>query len=608
MERKIKMFFRTKKINNSKVLQLVKNFRDNRGKVKQKVIVSLGNMPIPVRYRKEIAQEIESRLNGLQSLFPLKDTVSKWVDIIIKKIEDTKLFAPQIPVDNISEEEEVADNVLVDRVEHENETELGTVLVLKTAWDKLGIGNFLKESGFTESQVNAAMASVFNRLIEPVSEHEMPLWCSTVALDELLDDNLSISGDDRFYRVSDLLLSAHKELEKYLCEKEKSIFNLDRAIILYDLTNSYFEGECLKNPKAKRGHSKEKRDDCPLLSLGLVLDGDGFLVSHRVFEGNRNDCKTLVEMVEALQEQKGVSSKQVVVVDGGIATEENLKFLKDKGYDYIVAGKRQSRNDFYEDFCDINSFSIVSGRNLKKPVFVKRIEKDGELIVLCRSESRKKKEDAILSKIEEKFLSEITQFSERLKKSNSKLKDEIKVQRRIGRILQKYPRVAKYYTVSYESGDLKYERNATYNEDTFLHGCYFLRSSVMDMSDEQIWKLYINLTNVEQAFRSMKNELGLRPFRHHREDRCDAHAWITVLAYHLQKWIEHTLDMAGIPTTWHSLKRLLQTHCYSTIIIPSKDGCIRKIRKAGKPDERQRTIYHKLNVEYKNLPVKKCKI
>lgn len=599
------MFFRTKKINNSPVLQLVRNFRDRRGKVMQKVVVSLGRLPVPSRERKEIAQEIENRLNGHQSLFPLKAAVAKWSDMIIKKIDEMKPVVSRHPVDRISDEEEVADGVLVDRVEHENETELGTVLVLKTAWENLGVGDFLRGAGFSESHICAAAASVFNRLSDPVSEHEMPLWCSTVSLDELFDDRLGSSGDDRFYRISDALLDVRLGLEKHLREREKTLFNLGNSIILYDLTNSYFEGECRRNPKAKRGHSKEKRDDCPLVSLGLVLDSQGFIIGHEVLEGNRNDCRTLVDMVRVLGRHGDVSSMPVIVVDGGIATAENLDYLRANGYEYVVAGKRQSRNEFHEDFCDHDSFSVIRGCDPEKPVFVKRAIKDGELIILCRSENRREKEDAILSRTEEKFLREISSLAEKLKSPKSKLRHAEAVQRSIGRLQQRYSRAAKYYTVTYESGNLTWTRLASYAEDTSLHGCYFLRSSLTGLADEDVWRMYVSLTRVENAFRSMKTELGLRPFRHHREDRCDAHAWITVLAYHLQRWIEHTLELAGCPATWNSMKMLLQTHCYSTMTIPSKDGVIRKIRKAGKPDERQRTIYQKLNVEYKNLPMRK---
>lgn len=599
------MYFRTKKTKTTPVLQLVESKRDKKGNVRQKIIVSLGNLPVPNRDRKAIAAEIESHLKGEQSLFPLSASVVKWSDFIMNKINETKLLVQRYPTDNISSEEDIADGVLVDRIEHEDERELGTVLVLKSAWDSLGIGDFLRSSGFTEAQLNASAASVFNRLICPVSEHEMPMWCQSVALDDIFGDLLGGSGDDRFYRASDALLFVRRNLEKHLRETEKNLFNLDSSIVLYDLTNSYFEGECRKNPKAKRGHSKEKRDDCPIISLGLVLDKLGFVIGHEVLDGNRNDCKTLVDMVNVLSRHADMSPKPVVIVDGGIATNENLEYLKASGYEYIVAGKRQSRAEFFEDFCDIDSFSPVSGRDARKPVFVKRTTRENELVVLCRSESRKEKEDAILSRTEEKFLAVLEQLAGRLKRPNSKLKHSEAIQRSIGRLQQKYPKAAKYYDVKLESGTLTWKRLDSFEKDLFLHGCYFLRSSLESLSDEDIWRLYVNLTRVEEAFRSMKSELGLRPFRHHREDRCEAHAWITVLAYHLQRWIEHSLDLLGTPATWRSLKMLLQTHCYSTMSIPSKDGKVRQIRKAGKPDERQRTIYHNLKVEYKGLPVKK---
>jgi transposase len=222
---------------------------------------------------------------------------------------------------------------------------------------------------------------------------------------------------------------------------------------------------------------------------------------------------------------------------------------------------------------------------------------------LCKSESRKEKENAILSKTEEKFLQEINSLSEKLKSPKTKFKKAEAVQRSIGRIQQKYSRAARYYDITYESGNITISKKASYDENVSLHGCYFLRSSFSDISEDEVWRLYINLTRVEEAFRSMKKELGLRPFRHHTDDRCDSHAWITVLAYHLQRWIEYSLEIAGCPTSWRNLKLLLQTHCYSTLSIPSADGVVRRMRKAGKPDEKQRAIYQKLNVEYRKLPI-----
>jgi transposase len=601
------MYFRLTRTKSTPVLQLVRGYRNKRGKVCQEIVVSLGNMPVPADYRKEIAQELENRLSGQESLFPIPAYVGKWVDIILKKIDEKKRWASRIDTSEPTGDEEVADGVLVDRIEHENETELGPALVLKRAWDELGIGNFLKASGFRDPQIKAAMVSVFNRLIEPCSEHELPDWVQTVSLEELLGGGINRYGDDRYYRVSDRLLELRIALERHLREREETLFNLKSSIVLYDLTNSYFEGECRRNPKAKRGHSKEKRSDCPLLSLGLIIDRAGFIIGHEVLEGNRHDCRTLVEMVACLESRLPDSpEKAVIVVDGGIATEENLKYLRENGYHYIVAAKRQSRNEFYEDFCDADSFSAVPDRELKKPVFVKRIEEDDELLVLCRSDSRRDKEDAILSKTEEKFINALNNLDTRLKSPKSRLKKTESIYKSIGRLHQQYSRAAKYYEVSYDEKKrtVSWSRNEKkYSGERKLHGCYFLRSSMKEISDHEVWNIYVSLTRVEQAFRNMKSELGLRPFRHHREDRCDAHAWITVLAYHLMRWIEHTLELAGAPATWRSVRRLLQTHCYSTIIVPSKDGKIRFIRRAGRPDERQRKIYQILNVEYRNLPV-----
>lgn len=603
------MYFRTKKTNTTPVLQLVRGDRDGGGKVRQKIVASLGNMPVPTRLRKAVAEGIESRLAGQESLLPASAGIVTWVDAILKRIDEEKRWGPRIDTSEPSAGEEVADGVLVDRIEHEHETELGPSLVLKKAWDDLGIGGFLMAAGFRETQVNAAAVSVFNRLIEPCSEHELPGWASTVALDELLGECVSRSGEDRYYRVSDALMVVKGELESYLRERETSLFSLDSSIVLYDLTNSYFEGECTRNPKARRGHSKEKRTDCPLLSLGLVVDRDGFVIGHEVLEGNRNDCKTLVGMVACLESRlPRASGKPVVVVDGGIATDENLKYLRDQGYHYVVAAKRQSRNAFHEDFCDIDSFSVVPGRDRKKPVFVKRIRQGDELLVLCRSDSRRDKEDAILSRSEARFVQAMEELDGRLRGPKSRLKKAESVQRAIGKIQQRHSRSAKYYAVDYdkESRSVSWIRNEKkYSGEAELHGCYFLRCSLDSLEDHEVWSIYVTLTRVENAFRSMKSELGLRPFRHHREDRCDAHAWITVLAYHLMRWVERTLELAGAPATWAATRRLLQTHCYATMIVPSKDGKIRHVRKAGKPDERQRKIYQLLNVEYRNLPVTK---
>ena len=608
------MFIREKKTKTTPVLQLVENRRCGNGKVKQEIIVSLGGAAIPDQYRREVAVEVKNRLMGYKRLVPLEYEVGRWVDYILKKI-DIEGKLPPVTCKEIEQDgKSCVDGVFIDEIDHERETELGPALALNAAWQSLQLDLFLKDAEFTDRQINSAKINIFNRLIEPCSENELINWAETVALDELLGENISISGEDRFYRVSDKLLGIQPELEAYLREKEQDLFNLDRIYLLYDLTNSYFEGDAKRNKKAKRSaNSKEKRTDRPLLSVGLVLDREGFVITHRVFNGNMHDCRTLVRSVKDLQLSCGDDNKPMVVVDGGIATKKNLEYLRANGFDYVVNGKRTTRKEFADDFYDKNAFSRVTGRDgkIKKHVYIRRIEQDNEHIVLCRSEDRKKKEDAIVSKMEERFISELKKLKKRILKNDGKLHlDEggDTVNRVIGRYSSKYSRAAKYYTIEYDtqSHELIWSRkDELYNEDEQLHGCYHLRSTRKDFSEDEIWKIYMTLTKVEDAFRLLKSDLGLRPFYHHTTERCEGHVWITILAYHLLRWIEYTMKFNDYDATWRSVRRILQTHCYSTIIVPAADGIIRHTRKAGRPDERQKLIYDILGVEVSNLPVKK---
>jgi transposase len=188
------------------------------------------------------------------------------------------------------------------------------------------------------------------------------------------------------------------------------------------LTNSYFEGEASANPKARRSaNSKEKRTDRPVVSVGLVLDGEGFVLTHKVFPGNLHDSRSLVDAVKNLQNICGDEHKPLVVLDGGIATDKNLVRLLENGFDYVVNGKRTTRQRFAADFLELEKFHQVGDRENKTPVLVRRLESEQEFTVLCRSDERKKKEDAIISKTEEKLLIALDKLRKRIDKNDGKL-------------------------------------------------------------------------------------------------------------------------------------------------------------------------------------------
>ncbi len=605
------MYIREKKTRTTPALQLVSGRRDHNGKVRQEIILSLGNVPIPDELRKTIAHEVENRMNGYQRLLPLQLDAAKWVDFILKKLDSAGKLTPINHQEQKVMPETIIDGVLLDRLKHENTTLLGPLLPLEAAWKSLGMSEFLDGHKFSPQQISAAKISIYNRLIEPISENSLLSWAETTALNELFGEHIELSGEDRFYRVSDKLLACQPLLEIHLRERERELFNLNRTIVLYDLTNSYFEGEASANSKARRSaNSKEKRTDRPVVSVGLVLDGEGFVLTHKVFPGNLHDSRSLVEAVKNLQGLCGNDRKPMVVLDGGIATTENLACLLENGFDYVVNGKRTTRQKFAADFLEVEKFHQVGGRDDKTPVLVRRLDSEEEATVLCRSDERKKKEDAIISKTEEKLLAAFEKLKKRIDKNDGKLhleKGAETVNRNIGKLCGKYIRAAKFYDIAYEaeSRQLSWIRNdEKYQADAELHGCYHLRSSRKDLSDDNIWHIYITLTKVENAFRLLKSDLGLRPFFHYTEDRCDGHIWITILAYHLLRWIEYSLETVGCKLSWQKIRRLLATHCYTTMIIPTTDGKVRHMRKPGQPDERQRAIYHHLAIDCAKLPSK----
>ena len=610
------MFFREKKTSSRPTLQLVENRRDAEGKVRQRVVVSLAGCWVPDRCRRAVADELGHRMAGYGRILPEDDPeVAEWTNKVVARLEEAGKLPAATHRELGAGQPRRLETLDVEAMEHELGAELGPFLVLLRAWRSLGLDEALDERGFSVEQLAAAKMAVFNRLVEPCAENELPNWVGATALGDLLGVRPVGWAEDRFYRVGDKLLAARKVLEPHLRNRERELFNLDRTILLYDLTNSYFEGSAEKNPLARRSvNSKEKRGDCPLISVGLVLDAEGFPLTHQVFAGNVSDCRTLLRAVGELERLAGGGDQPpLVVMDGGMATKANLRELRARGYDYVVNGKRQTRGRFAEDFLDRDSFTRVEGRAAdkdKQPVFVRRLRVDGETLVLCRSDGRRDKEDAILAGAERRLVEGLEKLHARILRGDPRLKLDAGptlVERAIGNLAARATRAAKHYRVAYrhEARTLSWERlEPQWRDATELHGCYHLRSSV-ELGDQEIWKIYITLTRVEDAFRQMKSELGLRPFHHQLDRRCRAHIWITVLAYHLQRWIEYSLRLAGYQTTWSALRRRLRTHCYATLIVPTQTGFEYHIRKPGRPNEVQRLVYSLLQIDHTALPIQR---
>lgn len=589
------MFFRTKKIKDSRILQLVESFRNSEGRPRQRVVVSLGDADLPTSLMPSILKAVENHLSAHSELLPeeLSTEAADWVRRIVQLAGRSKSAHP-VCADTI-------DGVLIDQLQSENVVAYGPQIVALDAWEKLGLSPMLEAAGLNPSQIATAQLLVAGRLIEPSSEWALIDWAERTALPELLDLRVTKSTKDRLYHTGDALFAHRKTIEEQLREREAGLFDSAGSIVLYDLTNTHFEGLCAKNPKARHGKNKQHRNDCRQVAIGMAFDARGLALAHDVFEGNIAETKTLAIMLDRLS-LPGASegqTKPVVILDAGFASKANIALLKERGLGYVINITRGSRTRYAQDFA-AEGFATVPGRDPKSPVEVKTIadpdDVDGRL-VLCRSTLRREKESAMLSKAETRFLEDLALLRERIEGGRLKAKD--KIERAIGRLQKKHARAARFYTLRHADGKLEATRDEErHGTATELLGDYVLKTE-RTLGAAQTWSLYMILLRAEEGFACLKGSLGLRPNYHQLEHRVEAHVFISMLAYHLLTYIRETLLSRGETRDWKTLRRLLSTHSLVTTALPLKDGRVLRIRKPSQPDAEQALIYQKLAIDWK---------
>lgn len=580
---------------------LVESVRTPQGP-RHKTICSLGDLLSGPRQKWQgLADRVEAALEGQESL----EGSDALVESIVERIRSTAAVLQDRSNDVVA--------IHTDQVCTETPREAGPVHVGHQLWHRLRLEKILQSSGLSKRACLLSEVMVLNRLVAPTSEHAMPEWVERTALSDILQVDLSELSDEALYRNLDRLHPQRQHIESELAAREKSLFNLDDTYCLYDLTSTYFEGKCLANPKAQRGYSRDQRPDCKQVVVGLVLDRDGFPKAHEVFEGNRQDRASLDEMLGVLEKRSPDCGGATVIVDRGMAYDDNLAQIKARGHHYLVASRQSERGQWFDELEDEAGWQELirepSPRNpgqKKSRVWVKRAETAAELHVLCRSEGRKEKDQAIRLKQEERLLADLARLRKRIR--GGRLQRAEKVYEAIGRLKERYPRVARYWSMEYDEA----QKELAWHEDQDkkqralrLDGTYLLKTDRKDLSAEEAWRLYILLTRVEDAFRDMKSPLSERPIFHHLQRRVETHIFLCVLAYHLLVAIEKNFLDQGIHTSWATLRDQLRTHQVTTTSLSTPDGYLLKIRRASNPEPQHRLIYKVLGITEKVItPVK----
>ncbi|MDP3843256.1 MAG: IS1634 family transposase [Oxalobacteraceae bacterium] len=568
--------------------------------MKQTTLLNLGShFDVPQADWPALAARIDALLHGQAAL--QLEPLSEAVETIAQRcaaqlIALQSIEKPEASPATTAEPSDAGrfQEVDLDSIEMVRPRSVGVEHAALSAMRQCGFEDKLAELGFNRPQIAAAVGNIIGRMAHPGSELATHAWLQKrSALGELIDFDFEAMDLNRLYRASDALYKHRDALQDHLFGAAKSVFGFTDTVTLYDLTNTYFEGIAAGVGKAARGRSKEKRSDCPLVTLAVVLDGSGFVRRSRVFAGNASEPQTLQEMLTGLSAPKGAA----VVMDAGIATEANLAWLKTHGYHYVVVSRKRERQFDPEMASEVQTAGDVT-------IKIHRVvdADNGEAHLYCHSPAREQKDRAIDDAKSSRFEATLQKLADGLGKSTG-AKAIDKVTEKIGRAKQKYARAAQHYQINVvpdESGKnvaaLTWEKHVKQGSAAMYPGVYCLRTTLIDLDDATLWRTYTMLTNLESVFRSLKTDLGLRPVYHQVERRVEGHLFISVLAYHFVHTLRLQLKAQGIDDAWESLRETLAGQQRITTTLQRRDGRAVHVRKATRPEPHQQKIAEMLGL------------
>jgi len=473
------------------------------------------------------------------------------------------------------------------------------------AWQviqKLGLRAFLAgqiESG--KEQIGwevMALVLVILRLLEPSSELRIAEHLfERTALDALLGIDAAKVNDDRLYRALDKLLPHRDELQKHLKGRMGELFGLKYDLLLYDVTSTYFEGQCAANPLAQRGYSRDQRPGCKQVCIALVVSRCGMPVGYELFAGNRTDITTVEQIVTTMEKRYG-QSERIWVMDRGMSSEANIAFLKQQHRRYIIGTPKAMLKKYQQQIVAKDWMSVREGLEVKLCK-----DPDGqsdETFILCRSADRAKKEQAMHARFELRIEEGLKQIQ---KSCQQNKQDALKIAHRVGRLMGQNTRAAGAFKTEVNRGEdgratLCWEKVAGWREWANLsEGCYLLRSNVSDWPAEELWKAYIQLTEAEGAFRIHKSDLELRPVWHQKQERVEAHILVCFLAYVLWKTLGAWCRASGLGE--EPRKVLDELSQIRTVEVSLPTRCGRKIRRTciSTPTEHQAILLQRLGMQ-----------
>ncbi len=490
--------------------------------------------------------------------------------------------------------------VLINKVRVERSRQFGSCFVGLELWKRLGLDLFFGETIDDQAAEvpwsRTAAVLAINRLCAPGSELAIEeRWYPTTALDDLLGIAEGKLNDTRLYRCLDRLLPTKTKLERHLKQRYGELFEAEFDVLLYDLTSSYVEGAAEANPMMQRGYSRDHRPDCEQVVIALIVNTDGFPISYETFNGNRNDATTL-EAVLRMVERKHGRARRIWVFDRGVVSEENLATLRKRNGEYLVGTPRSKLKEFERQLLE------GGWEQVRPEVEVKCVPMPGgeETYILCRTAGRSQKEKAIRSRFSTRMEKSLTALAKSV--AEGRLKDRFKIERRLGRLQERYPQVADLYEMNVvaRDGELQVDWRLLPDRQQWQQareGAYLLRTNLPGGSASELWRKYIQLTEAEAAFRTLKSELAVRPLFHQIEPRVKAHILVAFLGYALWVTMKHLLRRNNSSLSPPRVLSLLSTIHSVDVVLPTTDGREIRLRRVTAPSVEQHQVLRDLGIQ-----------
>lgn len=586
--------------------RICESYRDDIGRSRQRMLLDVGRLQeLPdIRQKEAFIDRINQFVSGSPKLF--NEDIDPATEQLAQHFYNELRLKNKIDYKPKEEEYEV---VKLNTIKNKDVREFGAESICYQAFQQLKIDKYLESRQWSDEDINLAATHIISRAVYPASEYKTVPWIKeNSSVCELTGYDRDKITKDKLYGIAHQLFREKDGLESFLSRYTSELFNLEDTVILYDLTNTYFEGRMMKSEMGKFGRSKEKRSDAKIIVLALVVNREGFLKHSDIFEGNASDSSTLEHIVNKLNEKSGYGSqKPTIVMDAGIATEDNISFLKQQGHDYLCV----ARSGLKQYKADTSKQPIAIKDKQGSPIEISRIQSQSkdETYFWVKSYTKALKEKGMSSKFAQRFEEGLQSIQHSINtKGGTKKLD--KVWERIGRLKQKYPSIHHYYDITVTDNGKGIASGLSYKEKTDIKaadkaGIYFLRTSLNIKDEKTIWTIYNAIREIEYTFRVLKTDLDLRPIYHKTDQAAMAHLHLGLLAYWLVSTLRYQLKQKGINHDWREIVRIMNTQKVVTTNVESKRGARLSVRQCSEPAAKAVTIYQKLRYKQMLLPRKK---